>query len=62
MRPISDQPELGMLVKLFLKNGKEAVGHCTLIHSNGFSCLYWYVKKRNIGVDKIKGWMPITQQ
>lgn len=61
MHPISKQPELGLTVRLFLNDGRELNGHCTMIYlENGPGQLYWYVKKKSIDVSKIKGWMPLN--
>lgn len=64
MRPFRDRPKPGQSVRIFLSDGSQEIGHCTLLHMNGASFIQWYdAKTRNvIDVNKIKGWMPIARQ
>ena len=61
MFPFSKQPEPGVRVKVFMKDGKKKTASCTEVAAPDFHGLQWYdVETRDaIDVNKIKGWLPI---
>lgn len=65
MRKLSDKGlQFGVEVRLFLRDGTELLGHCTLITTNDGQFTQWYNSTTRKGVDRtqIAGWLPKQQR
>ena len=68
MFPFEKQPDPGIIVRVFLKDGTETLANTTHVVSENFSGIQWYPFRKwgnhfrhgdALDVNQIKGWAPL---